>query len=78
MQNQTTNETESPLVAQGVDEEIVESNRREYAPRVAKIVVGIAVVYASLHMLALNGVSISGMTGGMINLPFLQTLPTDV
>ena len=46
MQNQTTNETESPLVAQGVDEEIVESNRREYAPRVAKIVVGIAVVYA--------------------------------
>lgn len=77
MQNQTTNETESPLVAQGVDEEIVESNRREYAPRVAKIAVGIAVVYASLHMLALNGVSISGMTGGLINLPFLPTFPIE-
>ena len=77
MQNQTTNETESPLVAQGVDEEIIESNRREYAPRVAKIAVGIAVVYASLHMLALNGVSISGMTGGLINLPFLPTFPIE-
>ena len=77
MQNQTANETESPLVAQGVDEEIIESNRREYAPRVAKIAVGIAVVYASLHMLALNGVSISGMTGGLINLPFLPTFPIE-
>ncbi|WP_286803546.1 hypothetical protein, partial [Marinobacter sp. UBA2498] len=44
------------LIAQGVDDEPVESNLRLFKGRSYQIVTLIAVVYAAFHMLALNGI----------------------
>ncbi|MEL6953139.1 MAG: TRAP transporter fused permease subunit [Pseudomonadota bacterium] len=52
---------EGPVLAEGVDDEPVESNRRLFGGRLYLIMAAIATIYAGFHMLALNGVSISGM-----------------
>ncbi len=54
------------LIAQGVDDEPVESNLRLFKGRSYQIVTLIAVVYAAFHMLALNGIGIKAMTGVMV------------
>lgn len=77
MQSPEESGRQATVIAQGVDDEVIESNRREYGARVAKVVVGFAVIYAAVHMLALNGVSISGMTGGLIDPSFLPTFPIE-
>lgn len=64
-----------PVIAEGVDEEPVETNRRLYTGLPYKIVTAIAVIYAAFHMIALNGVSISNMTG--INIGFLPQFPLE-
>jgi hypothetical protein len=63
------------VLAEGVDEEAVEPNRRLYAGWALALIGFISVVYASFHMIALNGISISGITG--IELPFLPQLPLE-
>jgi TRAP transporter 4TM/12TM fusion protein len=63
------------VLAEGVDEEAVEPNRRLYAGWALALIGFISVVYASFHMIALNGISISGITG--IKLPFLPQLPLE-
>ncbi len=49
------------VIAEGVDEEPVESNRRLFSGRAYAIIAAIAFVYAAFHMAALNGMSISSV-----------------
>ena len=77
-----TAETAKPLeddvvIAEGVDEEPVEGNRRLYVGRTLLAFSIMAAVYAAFHMAALNGLSIRSMTGGLIDLPFLPSLPME-
>ncbi|MEL6807993.1 MAG: hypothetical protein AAFO97_09445, partial [Pseudomonadota bacterium] len=52
---------DGPVLADGVDEEPIESNRRLYTGWAYLLVATISLLYAAFHMAALNGVSISGM-----------------
>ncbi len=66
---------EGPVLADGVDEEAVESNRRVFTGWSYLFMAGLATVYAAFHMIALNGVSISDWTG--IELPLLPQFPLE-
>ena len=66
-----------PILAEGVDEEPVESTRRLFAGRQLRIIAAFAMMYSVFHLAALNGISISGMTGGVIDLPFLPEFPLE-
>ncbi|MCC0075178.1 MAG: TRAP transporter fused permease subunit [Rhodobacter sp.] len=74
MTDQTAN-TDGVVLAQGVDEEPVERNRRLFEGRSLTVIAILATLYAAFHMLALNGVSIRSLTG--INLPFLPQFPLE-
>jgi TRAP transporter 4TM/12TM fusion protein len=63
------------VIAEGVDEEPIEGNRRLFTGRAYLAIATLATVYAAFHMLALNGVSISDWTG--IELPFLPQFPME-
>jgi TRAP transporter 4TM/12TM fusion protein len=63
------------VIAEGVDEEPIEGNRRLFAGRAYLAIATLATVYAAFHMLALNGVSISDWTG--VELPFLPQFPME-
>ncbi|MEM6902414.1 MAG: TRAP transporter fused permease subunit [Pseudomonadota bacterium] len=65
------------MIADGVDDEPVESNRRQYDGRLFYIIGFLTTVYAGFHMAALNGLSISGMTGGLVDIPYLPTFPME-
>ena len=66
---------QEPIVAEGVDDEPVEANRRDFVGRNYLIIAGLAALYAAFHMAALNGVSISDWTG--LEIPFLPTFPME-
>ena len=68
---------EDLIIAEGVDEDPIEANRRIFSDRAQITIALLAAVYAAFHMAALNGVSISNMTGGAVNLPLLPTLPME-
>ena len=63
------------VIAEGVDEEPTESNRRLFTGRLQITIALIATIYAAFHMIALNGVSISEWTG--IDVHFLPTFPIE-
>jgi TRAP transporter 4TM/12TM fusion protein len=63
------------VIAEGVDEEPIEGNRRLFTGRAYLAIATLATVYAAFHMLALNGVSMSAWTG--IELPFLPQFPME-
>jgi TRAP transporter 4TM/12TM fusion protein len=63
------------LIAEGVDEEPIEGNRRLYEGWRLQIVAGFGALYALFHMAALNGVSISSYTG--ITIPLLPQFPME-
>ncbi|MEL6645231.1 MAG: TRAP transporter fused permease subunit [Pseudomonadota bacterium] len=63
------------VLAEGVDEEPVEGNRRLFEGRRFVVVSVLATLYAAFHMAALNGLSISDWTG--ITIPFLPTFPME-
>ncbi|MEO0484512.1 MAG: TRAP transporter fused permease subunit [Pseudomonadota bacterium] len=63
------------LIADGVDDEPVEGNRRLFSGKSNLAVVAIAILYAAFHMAALNGLSISRTTG--IDIPFLPQFPLE-
>lgn len=65
------------LIADGVDEEPVEHNRRMFEGRGLTFITISAAIYAAFHMLALNGVSLSGMTFGIVDLPLLPDFPLE-
>ena len=74
MTSASENQTDQ-VIAEGVDDEPVESNRRLFTGRLQIVVALIATVYAALHMIALNGVSISEWTG--VTIPILPTFPIE-
>lgn len=63
------------LIAEGVDDEPVEANRRDFTGWRFTLIATLAAVYAGFHMAALNGVSISEWTG--ISIPLLPTFPME-
>jgi TRAP transporter 4TM/12TM fusion protein len=63
------------VIAEGVDEEPVESNRRLFEGHGLKVIAFVSAFYAAFHMAALNGVSISAWTG--IDIPFLPQFPLE-
>ena len=74
MTEQSANQ-EDVVLAEGVDEEPVERNRRLFAGKSLIVITSLATLYAGFHMLALNGVSLSAWTG--IDLPFLPQFPLE-
>jgi hypothetical protein len=63
------------VLAEGVDEEPIEGNRRLFEGYGLKVVAVVSAFYAAFHMAALNGVSISDWTG--IDIPFLPQFPLE-
>ncbi|WP_372422230.1 TRAP transporter permease [Salinarimonas chemoclinalis] len=63
------------ILAEGVDEEPIESNLRLFGPRLYLVVAALAAIYAGFHIAALNGLSIVRWTG--ISIPFLPRLPME-
>lgn len=74
MTDQTAHD-EDIILAEGVDEEPVERNRRMFGGIPAIILAKLATLYAAFHMIALNGVSISDWTG--IEIPLLPQFPLE-
>lgn len=65
----------TPIKAEGIDDEPIEGNRRLFTGKLAIFMAAYAAIYALFHMLALNGVSISELTGLII--PLLPTFPLE-
>ncbi|RMA42465.1 TRAP transporter permease [Rhodophyticola porphyridii] len=72
---ETSAQTEGPVLAEGVDEEPIEQNRRLYHGKAHLLVAILSTVYAGFHIAALNGLSIETMTG--LDLPFLPQFPME-
>ncbi|NRB00212.1 MAG: TRAP transporter fused permease subunit [Rhodobacteraceae bacterium] len=70
-----TSQTDETVLADGVDEEPIEGNRRLFEGWALTLVATYATLYAAFHMIALNGVSISEWTG--IEVPLLPTFPLE-
>lgn len=75
MSDKIADEKISPVIAEGVDEEPVEGNRRLFEGKLGMFMAIYAGVYALFHMLALNGVSISDWTGVVV--PLLPSFPLE-
>ena len=73
--SQTSAQTEGAVIAEGVDEEPVEKNRRLFTGSAHVFMAALATLYAAFHMAALNGVSISEYVG--LELPFLPQFPLE-
>ena len=71
----TPEETDQVILAEGVDDEPVERNRRLFTGAAMAFIATYATIYAGFHMAALNGVSINAWTG--IDLPFLPQFPLE-
>ena len=67
--------TDGPVLAEGVDDEPVEHNRRIFEGTSYYLIAGFSAFYALFHMAALNGWSIKGWTG--IDVPLLPVLPME-
>ncbi|MXQ09526.1 TRAP transporter fused permease subunit [Alphaproteobacteria bacterium GH1-50] len=68
-------EDDDLIIAEGVDEEPIEGNRRLFEGWRLHLVVGYAGLYAAFHMAALNGLSLSSWTG--IEIGFLPQFPME-
>ncbi|MEL6167811.1 MAG: TRAP transporter fused permease subunit [Pseudomonadota bacterium] len=75
MTNKDEVPSNAPTVAEGVDDEPIESNRRIFDGNRFVFVSVFGTLYAAFHMAALNGLSISDWTG--ITIPFLPTFPME-
>lgn len=68
-------QVKATVLAEGVDEEPIESNRRLFTGRAYFVIAALSAIYAAFHMIALNGVSISEWTGVVV--PFLPQFPME-
>ena len=66
---------DTTVIAEGVDEEPIEPNRRLFTGWRSFLFATLATLYAAFHMAALNGLSLSGLTG--IELSFLPSFPLE-
>jgi len=66
---------DGPVIAEGVDDEPVEVNRRVFGGSAYLVIAALSGFYALFHMAALNGWSISGWTG--VSIPFLPVFPME-
>jgi len=57
-----TDQQDGIVLAEGIDDEPVEKNRRSFIGWRHALIATLATLYAGLHMAALNGLSIEGMT----------------
>ena len=71
----TAQQGDDVVLAEGVDDEPVESNRRAFEGNAFIFIATVAALYAAFHMAALNGLSIREWTG--IDLPLLPTFPME-
>ncbi|MEM8572627.1 MAG: TRAP transporter large permease subunit, partial [Pseudomonadota bacterium] len=71
----TAAENDDHMIAEDVDVEPIEANRRLFEGWRATVIVTAATLYAAFHMAALNGLSISALTG--IDIPFLPQFPME-
>jgi len=72
---QQATQADDGLIAEGVDEEPVEANRRLFDGWRLQVVAGIGALYALFHMAALNGVSVFAYTG--VTIPLLPQFPME-
>ena len=70
-----TEQAEGRTIAKGVDKEPLEKNRRMFTGRAELFVAVFATLYAAFHVAALNGLSLSALTG--IDIPFLPQFPME-
>ncbi|MEL7091240.1 MAG: TRAP transporter fused permease subunit [Pseudomonadota bacterium] len=75
MTDSASQTTTDQVIAEGVDDEPVEGNRRLFTGRAYLLIAALAAIYAAFHMIALNGVSISDYTG--IEIGFLPQFPLE-
>ncbi|MEJ6388399.1 TRAP transporter permease [Gymnodinialimonas ulvae] len=67
--------SDGAVLAEGVDEEPVVSNQRLFSGWLLFTLAGLSFLYAAFHMAALNGLSISNITG--IDIAFLPRFPME-
>ncbi|SFB00597.1 TRAP transporter, 4TM/12TM fusion protein [Poseidonocella pacifica] len=72
---QSTGDQDGVVMAEGVDEEPIESNRRMFDGWRMVFIFAFAALYAAFHMAALNGLSIYEWTG--VSVPLLPTFPME-
>lgn len=75
MTDQAVDEKSSAVLAEGVDQEPIEANRRLFTDWRFILIATLAGLYSAFHMAALNGLSLSGITG--IELSFLPSFPLE-
>ena len=75
MTDKEIKDNSTAVVAEGVDEEPVEANRRMFTHWRLVLMSTLAAAYAGFHMAALNGLSLSAMTG--LELSFLPSFPLE-
>ncbi len=75
MNQSAATEQDTPVSAEVVDEESIEANRRLFTGFRFYLMATLAALYAAFHMAALNGLSLSGMTG--IEISFLPSFPLE-
>jgi hypothetical protein len=63
------------VIAEGVDEEPIEANRRSFTGWRLTTSAWVSGLYAAFHMAALNGLSIESWTG--VEIPFLPNFPME-
>lgn len=73
----TTTEAITPIHAEGVDDEPVESNRRLFRGGLLAAVATFSAFYAFMHVMALNGVSLGAISFGVLDFDFLPSMPLE-
>lgn len=67
----------TPIHVEGVDDEPIENNRRLFQGPLLWVVAAFSAIYAFMHVAALNGLSLSAMTWGVLNFEFLPSMPLE-
>jgi len=75
MSEKTVDVKDTAVMVEGADEEPIEANRRLFTHWRFILIATLSALYAAFHMAALNGLSLSGMTG--IDVPFLPSFPLE-
>ena len=75
MNDKTADAERSPTETIEVDDEPALDNQRDFAGWRMGLIASMAAVYAAFHVAALNGLSLSALTG--IEVPFLPRFPME-